>query len=533
MGQAPVNPPLPTPIKHNRLEYYLHDYDPRLKSYIVHGFQFGFSISSLTVSSSDTCNNLHSAYQYPQVVNQKLSSEMDLGRIAGPFPAPPLPHMVFSPLGLQPKKLPGQFRVIHHLSYPHGHSVNDGIPRECATVKYATVGHAIQHILSSGQGSFMAKTDIKSAFRIIPVAPADYHLLGFYWEDQYYYDRCLPMGCSSSCSIFEAFSTALEWIIKRRLKHVSVIHILDDFLFIAPTKSLCLAALSLFQAICRDIGVPLAPEKTVGPSQTLEFAGIFLDTIDMSASLPQDKVTKFMTCLNDLYNTKSATLKQIQSLAGMLNFACGVIAPARAFSRRLYNLSTGLTKPFHHRKVTLQVRSDLQVWRTFLTQHNRKTFFLDHKFLSQQVLQLYTDASTTIGFGGYLGSKWFSGLWPTDCTKINIAILEIYPILLAFKLWGYRLSNKCILLNSDNMAVVHILNTFTSKDKSIMSILRAIVIELMINNILIKAVHILGKNNICSDLLSRDQVPKALQLYPHLDKIPTPIPSDMQLNNFL
>ena len=170
----------------------------------------------------------------------------------------------------------------------------------------------------------MAKTDIKSAFRIIPVAPADYHLLGFYWEDQYYYERCLPMGCSSSCSIFEAFGTLLEWSIKRRLKHVSVIHILDDFLFIAPTKSLCLAALSLFQAICLDIGVPLAPEKTVGPSQTLEFAGIFLDTVDMSASLPQDKVNKFMTCLNDLYNTKSATLKQIQSLAGMLDFACYV-----------------------------------------------------------------------------------------------------------------------------------------------------------------------------------------------------------------
>ena len=255
------------------------------------------------------------------------------------------------------------------------------------------------------------------------------------------------MGCSSSCSIFETFSTSLEWIIQSRMKHVTVLHILDDFLFIAPTLDLCYSALSLFQSICLDIGVPLAHENTFGPIQSLEFAGIFLDTKDMSASLPQDKVAKFLNCLEGLYNTKSATLKQIQSLAGMLNFACGVIAPARAFSRRLYNLSTGLTKPYHHRKVTLQVKQDFQVWRTFLLQHNRKTFFLDYKFISQQVLQLYTDASTTVGFGGYLGSKWFAGCWPMDYSKVNIAILEIYPIYLAIKLWGDKLANKCILLN--------------------------------------------------------------------------------------
>lgn len=48
----------------------------------------------------------------------------------------------------------------------------------------------------------MAKTDIEDAFRIIPIHPSDYHLLGFIWEGQFYYDKCLPMGASSSCQIF-------------------------------------------------------------------------------------------------------------------------------------------------------------------------------------------------------------------------------------------------------------------------------------------------------------------------------------------
>ena len=54
---------------------------------------------------------------------------------------------------------------------------------------------------------------MKSAFRIIPIHPADYPLLGIRWNDMYYFNRALAMGLSSSCAIlFESFSTALEWV---------------------------------------------------------------------------------------------------------------------------------------------------------------------------------------------------------------------------------------------------------------------------------------------------------------------------------
>ena len=61
---------------------------------------------------------------------------------------------------------------------------------------------------------FLAKTDIKIAFRIIPILPRDYDLLGFFWQGKYYYDRVMPMGCASSCRTFEMFSTAIEWVAK-------------------------------------------------------------------------------------------------------------------------------------------------------------------------------------------------------------------------------------------------------------------------------------------------------------------------------
>ena len=42
-------------------------------------------------------------------------------------------------------------------------------------------------------------------------------------------DAVLPMGCSSSCAIFECFSAALQWIAENKLHATAVVHFLDDF----------------------------------------------------------------------------------------------------------------------------------------------------------------------------------------------------------------------------------------------------------------------------------------------------------------
>jgi hypothetical protein len=42
------------------------------------------------------------------------------------------------------------------------------------------VDDAIAIIKKLGRGCFLAKTDIKSAFRIIPIRPADYHTVRYH-----------------------------------------------------------------------------------------------------------------------------------------------------------------------------------------------------------------------------------------------------------------------------------------------------------------------------------------------------------------
>jgi len=126
-------------------------------------------------------------------VDSKLINERNLGRINGPFKNPPFSNFYISPLGVIPKKTPREYRITHHLSFPHRTSVNDFIPQEHASVKYATVDDAINMVKKIGNGCTMAKTDVRNAFTILPVHSSDYHLLGFQWKEQFYFNMC-PYG---------------------------------------------------------------------------------------------------------------------------------------------------------------------------------------------------------------------------------------------------------------------------------------------------------------------------------------------------
>ena len=130
-----------------------------------------------------------------------------------------------------------KYRLIQNLSYPDGNSVNTFIDRNVASVKYASFDDAVQKVLQLGRGSLMAKTDIDSAFRIIPVNPDDFNLLGFKFQGKYYYDTCLTMGSSSAPAIFERFSSAIHFVCNTYLGIDHMVHILDDFLNLGPPNS--------------------------------------------------------------------------------------------------------------------------------------------------------------------------------------------------------------------------------------------------------------------------------------------------------
>jgi hypothetical protein len=487
------------------------------------GFTKGFSTGCGISPSQPYVTNLKSVFQNISVARAKVSAELEAGRIAGPFPHPPFPNYVCSPLGVVPKSTPGKFRLIHHLSFPEGNSVNDGIPEHLSSVTYTKVSDAIQSIKFFGVSCFLAKIDIQWAYRLLPINPEDYHLLGFQLEG-FYFNKCLPMGLSSSCLTFEKFSTSLEFIIRKLCPSARVHHLIDDFLFIAPSKEECQSTLETFQNLCGSLRVPLAPEKTVGPSQKLTFLGITLDTINSCASLPEDKVIKSLSYIDCLLSKRSATLRELQQVIGLLNFACQVVVPGRAFLRRTIDLTVGLKQQHYHRRLSEGARSDLQLWKKFIMDFNGQWFFLEDFWCRSDKLHFYTDAAQGVGFGAVFGSKYFYGEWPEGWKSYNIVTLELFPIVLAVMVWGPQLFRKCILFHTDNQALVQIINKQTSKDKATMHLVRNLVSLCLKHNLHFKAVHIPGYQNILADSLSRLQIQKFRLLAPWAAPHPTPIP---------
>ena len=70
-------------------------------------------------------------------------------------------------------------------------------------------------------------------------------------------------------------------------------------------------------------------------------------------------------------------LFQLYVFLGLFIFACKVVALGRAFSRRLINATCKVTKPHHRIRVSQEMREDLKVWLSFLSDYNGSTVMLD------------------------------------------------------------------------------------------------------------------------------------------------------------
>ena len=146
-----------------------------------------------------------------------------------------------------------------------------------------------------------------------------------------------------------------------------------------------------------------------------------------------DKVTRAYQMIDLILNRESrkVTIKQIQKLAGFLNFLCRCVIPGCAFTRRQY-LQMVATKPdgtkvqlqpHHHVCISNELRQDLNMWKQFLahpTVYCRP--FLDFTdVVTAYQANFFTDASGGIGFGGLCYNSWMSQIWDKSFVRKKTA----------------------------------------------------------------------------------------------------------------
>ena len=393
----PADPPLAyeTPLRVDGWSFWLRSHPDRnfaksLSGILLSGTKIGYCGPPIQHRNM----NHQSARSAPDILTADLHKQLLHDRLTQVDPQAEA-QFVCSPLGLVPKH-DGGWRRIHDLSFPHGHSVNDGIPQDWGALEYATYDDAVDAILSTGPGALFVKRDLKDAFRHIPVATSDQWLLGFHCDGRYWIERYLPFGLRTAPFLFDLFAKALNWILIAVLCWCIVLHYLDDFFAILPPHANANAYADQFDHVCSDLGLTVNHSKDA-MGTTADFLGIEFDSTLMQARLPPDKLIRARKTAKDLQNKAYISHHELESAVGFLSFAAKVVIPGRAFLRRLFD---ALRTPKALHRITPAMKDDLQWWQAYLDEWDglKLLVHLD----SRPTFHIWTDASGRLGMGGYI-----------------------------------------------------------------------------------------------------------------------------------
>lgn len=144
---------------------------------------------------------------------------------------------------------------------------------------------------------------------------------------------------------------------------------------------------------------------------------------------------------------------------------------------------------------------------------------------------LFTDFAGSLGFAAIWQSHWCTERWSKKWQKKgyfkNILILELFPIIVALKIWGPYFVNKWILVRIDNKGVMYAVNCLTSKCLPVIVLLWHLIFKCLSLNIWLKVIHVAGKDNDLADSLSHLQMDRFFKLFPDMDQVGVQCPPNL------
>ena len=276
---------------------------------------------------------------------------------------------------------------------------------------------------------------------------------------------------------------------------------LDDFLLIERTKERCILARDTLIALLRLLGFDIAWDKVEGPSQSLVFLGVQIDTVHDLLVLPEYKLSDFELLIDSMLSASRITFKSLQALAGKLNWASSVVRGGRVYLRRILDLMKPLKQARHKVRVSQGMKQDLLWWKQFLRTFNGKCT-LDY---TGECHVVYVDACE-VGGACYFKGDWAYVNWREDYPQLmnaHINVKEGMMILAAALRWGQWWKNSKVICRVDNMTAVSAVNKGSSNSKGLMQVLRPLFWLSVCQNFHVVCYYLPGVNNVLADALSR------------------------------
>ena len=402
----------------------------------------------------------------------------------------------------------GDVRLIHDCSRPTGKSVNDYCTEDWE-MKFARVDDAANLMTN---GCYFGKVDLRKAYRSVKLSDESQQVTGLCWDfngqNVYLKDTRLPFGARLSVGIFHRLTQAVKRIMARKGYDLLIVY-LDDFLIITDSQESCAEALSVLIQLLRKLGFSIHWGKVVDPTQRITFLGVELDSINMVLRLPDEKLSQLRQELQSFLERKRVTKRQLQSLAGRLSWAAGVVKGGRVFLRRIFNKIATLKHNCHRAVLSDGVRKDVLWWWQCLKIFNGRSTLLDKK----PIECVFTDACDDAA-GGSFGRDWFYFHWSSDwpiAKHFHINEKEVIAVGLAAHRWAPLWENKRIIIYSDNTTTVAAINKASSRNSHIMKCLRSLFWLSALYNFHLTARYLPGTLNIVADSASRLHLPGYLQ----------------------
>lgn len=252
------------------------------------------------------------------------------------------------------------------------------------------------------------KSDIKSAYRLLPMAPAWQIKQVIRIEGRYCIDRCNAFGGAGSGRLFVAFNSLLLWLAKHVHGIPDLYSYVDDsfasqidadFAYYAPyTTSFPSHQVRLLR-MWDKYGVPHALPKQLFGKQ-LSIIGFSVSAPTLQVSLEPAKIMDLVQAIHKFVATGSSNssrrrpLRDFQRLAGWVNWALNVFPLLRPGLAPLYTKIAGKTRPLASVYVSEEVAQAL-LWIAQHLQTSSGVFLLKAIAWgpSEADTVLYTDAS--------------------------------------------------------------------------------------------------------------------------------------------
>ena len=370
--------------------------------------------------------------------------------------------------------------------------------------KHFKMEHLNNAVLSMTPNCFMGSIDLKDAYYTVSIHPDYRKYLRFIWRGEVWEYQCLAFGLSPAPRLFTKLLKPV-YATLRGQGHFSVTYIDDSYLQ-GKTVEECQTNIHDTIHLLTKLGFVINYEKSeLQPTQTLKFLGFILDSKKMTIRVTEQKSEKLRQKVSEVISAKFLSIRQVSELLGLMVAYSIAVPYGRLFSLSLEREKINALKYNKGNFDSLMTISESTV-RDIMWWHDNINIVSAPVRRAPPEIELYTDASSTIGWGAVLMDTRTGGNWsPHDLTAYNhINQLELFAVLLAIQSFINKLKNKHVKVHIDNITAVACINNFgsTRSDKC-NHLARQIWEFAMKHDIWLSVGHISGVKNDSADGESR------------------------------